>query len=217
MRAVNWDQRKYLETAPLQVQDVLFNSILCRANEDLARIAEIVGEDPGMPREWHRLTADAINSRLWDDQAGTYWSYDRVAKQLLKDDTIAAFLTLYGGVATEDRARRLIDEHLLAPKAYWPVAGYPVPTTAIDSPWFNAENNWLGPVWVNTNWMTMHGLTRYGRSELAGTIRDTTLSLVQRFGYREYYNTLTGEGYGTDSFSWTAALTIDLLGNSESA
>ena len=89
MRDVNWDQRKYLETAPLQVQDVLFNSILCRANQDLARIAEIVGQDASQPREWHRLTAEAINRRLWDEQAGTYWSYDRVAGQLLKDDTMA--------------------------------------------------------------------------------------------------------------------------------
>ena len=62
----------------------------------------------------------------------------------------------------------------------------------------------------------MHGLSRYGRPGLAGAIRDTTLTLVQRSGYREYYNTHTGEGYGTTA-QLDRALTIDLLSTSQSS
>lgn len=211
MRNVDWDQRRYLEDAPLQIEDVLFNSILCRADTDLASIAEIVGEDPSQARDWHERTSRAINDKLWDDGDGTYYSYDRVAGRLLHDDTIGGFHTLYGRVAPADRAQRLIDGRLLDRKRYWPEGGYPVPTTSMDSPYFTPENYWLGPVWVNTNWMVMHGLEQYGRSDLAAEVRRTTVELVRRAGYREYYNTRTGEGYGTDSFSWTAALTIDLL------
>lgn len=211
MRAVNWDQRKYLQTAPLQIEDVLFNSILCRANQDLSAIAEIIGEDPSETNQWHAKTSAAINDKLWDEQAGTYLDFDRVAGRLLKDDTIAGFHTLYGGVATPERAERLISDHLLSPSAYWPEGGFAVPTTSMDSPWFNPENYWLGPVWVNTNWMVMHGLRQYGRADLAAAVRDMTLSLVAKSGYREYFNPRTGEGYGTDSFGWTSALTIDLL------
>ncbi|MDQ2742700.1 MAG: glycoside hydrolase [Chloroflexota bacterium] len=211
MRAVNWDQRRYLEQAPLQVIDVLFNSILSRADADLAAIAEIVGEDPSEARAWRDRTVAAINGMLWDDDAGTYFSYDRVAGKLLKDDTIAAFHTLYGGVAPADRAQRLIEQHLLNPEQYLPSSSFNVPTTAINSPWFNPENYWLGPVWVNTNWMILHGLEDYGRADLAEQLRLTTLGLVQRAGFREYFNPLSGEGYGTDSFGWTAALSIDLM------
>jgi hypothetical protein len=35
--------------------------------------------------------------------------------------------------------------------------------------------------------------------------------LVESFRYREYFNPLTGKGYGTQSSSWTAALTNDLV------
>jgi len=211
MRAVNWDQQRYLEQAPLQVIDVLFNSILSRANTDLAAIAEIVGEDPSQVRAWRERTVAAINDTLWDDDAGAYFSYDRVAGKPLKDDTIAAFHTLYGGVASADRAQRLIEQHLLNPEEYLPRNGFNVPTTAMNSPWFNPENYWLGPVWVNTNWMLLHGLEEYGRADLAAQLRLTTLELVQRAGFREYFNPLTGEGYGTESFGWTAALSIDLV------
>ena len=101
--------------------------------------------------------------------------------------------------------------HLLDAREYWPDGGSPVPTTSADSSWFNPENYWLGPVWVNTNWMVLHGLREYGRDDLADTVRDRTLALVAGSGYREYFNPFSGEGYGTDSFGWTSALTIDLI------
>jgi neutral trehalase len=211
MRAMNWDQRRYLERAPLQVEDILFNSILCRADADLATIAQIVGEDPTQAREWHRQTSTAINEKLWDESTGTYYSFDRVAGRLLEVNTLAAFHTLYGRVAPQHRAQRMIAVHLLNPEVYWPRAGYTVPSTALDSPWFNPENYWLGPVWVNTNWMILDGLEQYGRTDLKESLAHQTLDLVERSGYREYFNPLSGEGYGTDSFSWTAALTIDLV------
>lgn len=211
MRDVNWDQRRYLDHAPLQVQDVLFNSILCRANSDLATIAGLVGQDPAIARAWREKTARAINDRLWDASAGTYYSYDRVAGHLLRDNTIAGFGPLFGGVAPPDRAARLIEIRLENPLEFWPPAGFPVPTTSLDSPWFNPENYWLGPVWINTNWLLIHGLACAGRADLAARLTRLTLDLVKRSGYREYFNPLTGQGYGTDSFSWTAALTIDLV------
>ena len=43
-----------------------------------------------------------------------------------------------------------------------------------------------------------------------------TLELVDRSGFAEYFSPLTGTGYGAPDFSWTAALTIDLLAPSHS-
>jgi hypothetical protein len=37
------------------------------------------------------------------------------------------------------------------------------------------------------------------------------LDLVSKSGFPEYYNPFTGEGLGGRSFSWTAALVIDLI------
>ena len=104
MRAVDWDQRRYLEVAQLQVQDVLFSSILCRADRDLAQVARLIGEDPGELEEWHAASARAIETVLWDEARGTYFSRDRVTGELLTDDTIGAFHTLYGGVTSRERA-----------------------------------------------------------------------------------------------------------------
>jgi len=66
-------------------------------------------------------------------------------------------------------------------------------------------------VWVNTNWLVLQGLRGIGADDLAAAIRRQTIQLVNHHGFREYFDPFTGEGYGTDSFSWTAALVIDML------
>jgi hypothetical protein len=58
--------------------------------------------------------------------------------------------------------------------------------------------------------MVLHGLRTYGY-DAARTIASGTLDLIASAGFREYFHPKTGEGFGTDSFSWSAALTIDLL------
>jgi neutral trehalase len=211
MRSVNWDQMRYLEHAQLQVEDVLFNSLLCQAHQDLAAIAEIVGEEPDELLGWRERTATAINSKLWDETHGTYYSFDRVADHLLREDTIAGLHPLFAGVPTPARAGEVVQRHLLDPTAYWPEGGHPIPTTSMSSRSFDDDNYWRGPTWVNTNWMILNGLRRYGHAELARELEENTLSLVASSGYHEYFDARTGEGYGTDNFSWTAALTLDLL------
>lgn len=211
MRKDDWNQKAYMKHAPLQVQDVLFNSVLCRANLDLAAIADVIGEDGSQERAWHAETKAAINDLCWDETDGTYFDVDRVMGEQIKIGTISGLATLYGEAATDDRARRVVDVHLRNPRFFWPPDGFPVPTTSLDSPWFNPQNYWLGPVWVGVNWMLAAGLSSYDRSNLGATLATRTLDLVRRSGFREYFNPYSGAGYGTDDFSWAAALTIDLV------
>jgi meiotically up-regulated gene 157 (Mug157) protein len=66
-------------------------------------------------------------------------------------------------------------------------------------------------VWINLNWMLAHGLTRYGYTLNADSLRRELLQLPIRFGFHEYFDSFTGKGYGSDNFSWTAALFVDLV------
>jgi glycogen debranching enzyme len=66
-------------------------------------------------------------------------------------------------------------------------------------------------VWVIMNWFILEGLQRYGYDELAEVIRRDTLRLVEMSGFREYYDARDGSGCGSTEFSWSAALTLELL------
>jgi glycogen debranching enzyme len=93
-------------------------------------------------------------------------------------------------------------------------ARFPIPSVARSHPAFSPRplGNllWRGPTWVNLNWLVARGLRRRGRADLARRIEDASLALVERSGFREYYNPLTGAGYGARNFAWSA-LVLDML------
>jgi glycogen debranching enzyme len=92
---------------------------------------------------------------------------------------------------------------------------FPLPSVAMSEPAFEPgvvgeRLLWRGPVWINTNWYLVRGLRRHGRDDLAARITEQTLELIDRSGFREYYDPFTGEGYGATDFSWSA-LALDLV------
>jgi glycogen debranching enzyme len=76
---------------------------------------------------------------------------------------------------------------------------------------FVARRYWRGPVWININWFLVRGLERLGLAAEAEELRTMTLRLVETCGFNEYYQPSTGEPLGSRDFSWSAALTLDLL------
>ena len=88
-------------------------------------------------------------------------------------DTVADLFPLYAGVPDEAQARRLVDEHLLAPERFGPSARAPwaVTTVAKSSPAFDPRNYWRGPVWININWFLIRGLERCGLEAEAADLR----------------------------------------------
>jgi glycogen debranching enzyme len=88
---------------------------------------------------------------------------------------------------------------------------FPLPSVPKSSHWFDPKRYWQGPTWLNTNWLVIDGLRRYGFNEHADLLRELSLDLVAKEGFSEYFNPVTGEAEGADNFSWTAALAIDFL------
>ena len=64
---------------------------------------------------------------------------------------------------------------------------------------------------MNANWMIIQGLLAHGETELAASLREASIELVETAGCFEYFSPLDGRGHGAGDFSWTAALTLDLV------
>jgi hypothetical protein len=56
----------------------------------------------------------------------------------------------------------------------------------------------------------MQGLRRYRFDEKAASVRRDIIELVRSWGFHEYFDPFKGTGYGTEGFSWTAALFLDV-------
>ena len=76
---------------------------------------------------------------------------------------------------------------------------------------FSPIQYWRGPVWININWFLMHGLRDYRHEKQAEHLRQTIIDLCQEQGFHEYFDPTTGQGHGSDLFSWSAALLLDVL------
>jgi glycogen debranching enzyme len=208
LRRKGYDINKILKRGLLTVEDLNFNAILIRANTHLQEIAKTLRQDlPESLVERMSLAEQALEE-LWDPYSEQYYSRDHKTHKLLKEPSIATLLPLYAGSISQERAAKLVtkleNEHIFG-------TAFPVPSVPQDSSWFNPERYWQGPSWVNINWLIIDGLKRYGFDDHAAALRDSTLEMVNRSGFFEYFNPLTGAGLGAVNFSWTAALTIDLL------
>jgi len=211
-RRLHYDEAAIARVCPFLIQDPLFNSILCRANESLAVIATIIGEEADTPSNWAAKTASAIREKLWHDEHGMFDAYDMKGKRMLEVDTAAGFMPLFAGAATQEQAKRLY-RHLNSKSFCALHQGncFTIPNYDTEKPDFRRDNYWRGPIWININWMLFRGLRRYGYTLKADSLQKDLLQLPIRFGFYEYFDSFNGRGYGSVQFSWTAALFIDLL------
>jgi hypothetical protein len=208
IRKDKYDAAAVLRHPPFAVEDLTYNSILVRANTLLKEISQDIKEPlPAGLESAMRKNEQALET-LWDQVSESYYSRDTRTGALLKEQSIAALMPLYSGCIDAPRAKRLVSM-LADPDNFG--APYPVPTVPLTSRWFKPACYWQGPSWVNTNWLIIDGLHRYGFGAEAEALRRTTLEMVRKSGFYEYYHPITGQPAGVRDFSWTAALSIDLL------
>lgn len=211
-RKLHYAPGELLAHSPFLAQDILFNAILIRADEDLRALAVSIGQPTDEIDAWLTRVPPNFNARFWDESAGLYYDFDLRSGKPIPVNTASTFLPLFAGLPSKERAQRLVEEHLQNPAEYAPngEVRYWITTTAQMEPTWEPRRYWRGPVWIIMNWFILEGLQRYGYDELADLIRQDSLRLIQTSGFREYYDARDGSGCGSDDFSWSAALAIEL-------
>ncbi len=211
-RRHGYREEEIFTECPFLIQDVLLNSILCRANRDLIEIGRILDRDTAEPREWLEATTKALQSKLWCDDCLTFEAFDLLRGESLHTATAASFMPLYAGAATREQAEKIYQYmNSVSFCALRQGNCFTIPNYDMTEEDFDPSNYWRGPVWLNINWMLSQGLKAYGYRAKADSMVKDLIQLPIRFGFHEYFDSGSGRGYGTDRFSWTAALFLDLV------
>lgn len=205
----NYDTTQIFKNDPFVVEAILFNSIWCEANHCLSKIAKEIGEENQIFEEWAEQTKSSINKNLYSEKDGLYYDFDVRNRVLIEEQTAASFLPLFANVPNQGMAQKIVEQYIKNPEKYW--QNYPLPSVSVNSLKFSPKRYWRGPVWVNMNWFIAKGLENYGHKEDARYLVERTIGLINKSGFKEYFNPYTGEGYGADNFSWSAALTLDMM------
>ena len=158
-----------------------FSCFMLNEASAMARIDEVTGECSD--RDWQKYASElkqAINGRLWDEEDGFY--YDRVpGGDFHKVKSVASFLPLFCGAATEDNAR-VLSEKLKDASSF--DTYLPLPSISRSDPSFDADM-WRGAVWLNCNYMICEGLKKYGFTQQADGIIKKTVREVALYYLRD--------------------------------
>jgi hypothetical protein len=210
LRRKAYNSEALISRSLFAVEDLAFNCIFLRANRCLKEISKVSGIPlPGNLIDAMSRTENAFD-QLWDESNGVYFSRSFVSHKLIEETTISSLLPLYSGSISKNRAHELVAE---LKKRRLFATSWPVPSVPLNSGYFDPYKYWQGPAWVNTNWLIIEGLKNYGFLLEAKVLEERTLKMVTKSGFYEYFNPLNADPAGAANFSWTAALTIDLLKN----
>jgi glycogen debranching enzyme len=205
------DDRRLLDSVPFAIAGPLFCAIYLWSTHALAEIVGIVGADPRPHQDAAARIREAILHELWEPEANRFYPRDVLTGHLEPEETIVSFAPLLDAELPAEHLAAILGD--LRSVCFHPEAAghFVVPTFSTRSPAFDRRRYWRGPVWINTNWLLWHGLQQHGRVAEADEIARSSLALVARAGFREYFDPFDGSGYGAAGFSWSAALTIDLV------
>ncbi|WP_406108760.1 MGH1-like glycoside hydrolase domain-containing protein [Micromonospora globbae] len=196
---------------PFLVECPLFNAAAGAAEHALARIAPLVGADPGPHRERAAGITEALVRRLYDPRTGTFRPRDLRTGRLVPARTVLGLAPLILPDLPAPQVAAVVTEACSARFGVARQMDRPLPSYDRTAPDFEPLRYWRGPSWMNINWLVRRGLLAHGRADLADGLRRSMLGLVAGAGCHEYFHPDTGAGLGSPAFGWTAALVLDLL------
>jgi glycogen debranching enzyme len=213
----DWDPQAAKEKNRFVLEDICFNSITIRAVRSVANLNRAIGETTKADRfdAKARSMAEAIERVNWVESEGCYFSrYDTKHPKLAMRTTASSMLPMLTGLVSEERAERVVHEHIKNPEEFW------LPFVVS----FNAKDEldkekvyledlllWRGHcIWINMNWMINEALVAYGYIDLAREITRRTARMIEHEGFWEFYDYRNGQGKGALDFNWPG-LILDMI------
>jgi glycogen debranching enzyme len=83
-------------------------------------------------------------------------------------------------------------------------------TQRVDTPEYESDGYWRGPIWAPSTMLIENGLRRAGRIELADAVSERFRRLCELSGFAENFDALTGEGLRDRAYTWTASVYLVL-------
>lgn len=213
-----FNDAKILEKDYFNVEEVLFNTIFCESARSLSRLFKEIDNEP--ESAFFSIVANncenAIIEKCWNRKDEIFYSLFTKSENQAQVKTVASLLPIFLDGLTGDKLAVLVDKHLTNSKEFF--TPFPFPSVSKDEKYYVPGDTpkhqlkllWRGPTWIATNWFVVKGLQKHGYHKLAKEVISKMSNMIQREGFREYYNPETGEGYRRKDFGWST-LILDLL------
>lgn len=194
-----YDQAPYDSISRLQkFADVGLMSLYIGDCKALADIAKEIGK-PEIAEELTQRAQKYTASlkTLWDDKFGLFLNKNLDDNQFSYRLSPTLFYPLIAGVATQEQAERMINEHFYNPKEFW--GKWIMPSSARNDPGYKDNTYWRGRIWAPMNFLVYLGFKKYdllkAKKDLVEKSKELLLKswIADKYVF-ENYNAETGEG-----------------------
>lgn len=213
-----FNNKKILEKDYFNVEELLFNTVFIESARSLSRLFEEIGNKH--EASFFKSTADksekTLLTKCWDDTDKIFYSLYKKDEKFARVKTVASLIPLFLDGLKGEKLKTLIENHLLNPNEFY--TPYPFPSVSKDEKYYVPHDTplhqvkllWRGPTWIATNWFVVKGLQKHGYDNIAKDVVGKMKMMIEKHGFREYYNPETGEGYRRQNFGWSTLL-LDLI------
>jgi len=144
----------------------------------------------------------SIRENCWDPKDGFYFSVDLNLRPVVRPDKAwqihmgqprnwdcliqrlgvwSGFLAMWSGVATPEQAKLMVEKNLVDTNTF--DAPYGIRSLSKMEKMYDLRatsnpSNWLGPIWINANYMVFRGLVKYGYKDEARKLAEKTIKLI---------------------------------------
>ena len=204
LRKKKYNPKKIFRTGLFNVIDIGFNSLFLKANKDLIILLNKFNLNSSKIKNYVKITERNI-LKFFDKKKGTFFSFDLRNKKKILVPSITNYLILFADINNRKINNVLIKnlkKHNLKEKYFFS-------SIKPNHKSFEEKRYWRGPVWINCNWFIYKGLKNKD-GKYSKKIKQSTIKLVEKKGFHEYYSCKNGKPMGANNFSWSAALYLDL-------
>lgn len=211
-----WDMTPRFERKALNYLPVDLNSLLYKYEIDFGRADEILGNKQGAD-EWKAKAEQRkaiMNELMWSPSRELFYDYNYVKEKIGAVDSLAAYYTMWVGLASEDQAKAMV-KNLRRFEQKGGVSATDVQQLRQFVPG-TLPTQWAYPNgWAPLHLLVIEGLDRYGYHDDARRIAlkwlKTNLDWFNRYGvFLEKYNVVApgsppAKGYypSQTGFGWT--------------
>jgi glycogen debranching enzyme len=191
-----WDNSTmFMQGVPLIAPDL--SALLVIQMDVLSDLAE----ELGLSSDW-KARADALFELMMKE----LWREDHFVARLansaadVESESLIPWLPMILGerlpVEVRDCLKAGMETHLTE----WGLA-----TEKVDSPKYQSNGYWQGPIWGPSTFIAVTGLARAGFDDLADDVSARFCRLCGKSGFAENYDAVTGASLCDPAYTWTAS------------
>jgi len=197
-----WDNSTmFKQGVPLESPDLA--ALLVLQTETCADLAARLGEDEES-EGWRRRAAELLGNLMKG-----LWRGDRFVACLgnegkdVESQSLIPWLPIILGERLPGDVRECLKEGIRGHLTEWGLA-----TERVDSPRYNEDGYWRGPIWAPSTFIAVTGLDRAGFGDLADDISEKFCRMCAKSGFAENFNAVTGEPLRCPAYTWTSSVFV---------